>query len=102
MELPDALRSNFDTVVGHSWSFNLHVDIQSNQTELFLKLLSSLDLKQHVDFPVHVHGHIIDLVVVSIKINPNRFFYQIESHIILQSLPISTLTWLLTKRLEND
>ena len=45
--------------------FNLHIDVPSNQTETFLDILSSLDLQQHVDFPTHIHGHSLDLIIAS-------------------------------------
>jgi hypothetical protein len=45
--------------------FNLHVDVSSQKTDQFLEILSSLDLKQHVKFPTHIHGHSLDLLISS-------------------------------------
>jgi hypothetical protein len=45
--------------------FNLHVDVPSKQTDLFLEILSSFDLQQHVNFPTHIHSHSLDLLIAS-------------------------------------
>jgi hypothetical protein len=45
--------------------FNLHVDVPSNATTEFLETLSSFDLHQHVDFPTHILGHTLDLIITS-------------------------------------
>ena len=45
--------------------FNLHVDISSKQTEDFQDILASLDLFQYVDFPTHIRGHTLDLMITS-------------------------------------
>jgi hypothetical protein len=45
--------------------FNLHIDVPSKQTDTFLDILSSLDLQQQVDFPTHIHGHSLDLIIAS-------------------------------------
>ena len=47
--------------------FNLHVDKPTNQTTVFLDLLSLFGLQQHVDFPTHIHGHPLDLIITSSK-----------------------------------
>lgn len=44
---------------------NLHVDIPSPEVEQFNNILSSFNLKQHVDFPTHIHGHSLDLIISS-------------------------------------
>ena len=41
--------------------FNLHLDSPSNHTTTFTDLLTSFGLRQHVDFPTHIHGHWLDL-----------------------------------------
>ena len=43
--------------------FNLHMDRSSPYSNGFKELLNSCDLKQHVDKPTHIHGHILDLVI---------------------------------------
>lgn len=45
--------------------FNLHVDTSSSQTSQFLDILASFDLQQNVDFPTHIHGHALDLIITS-------------------------------------
>ena len=47
--------------------FNLHIDKPTNQTTVFLDLLSLFGLQQHVDFPTHIHGHPLDLIITSSK-----------------------------------
>lgn len=43
--------------------FNLHVNVPSKQTTDFQEILSSFDLHQHVDFPTHIYGHSLDLLI---------------------------------------
>ena len=43
--------------------FNLHLDSPSNHTNTFSDLLTSFGLRQHVDFPTHIHGHWLDLFI---------------------------------------
>ena len=44
--------------------FNIHVDNPSScHTTRLNSTLQSLDLKQHINFPTHVHGHILDLLI---------------------------------------
>ena len=43
--------------------FNLHIDVPSQITSDFLDILSVFDLKQHVDFETHIHGHTLDLII---------------------------------------
>src|ERR1700733_5174853 len=46
--------------------FNIHVDNPSDSlASKFLKLLSSLNLIQHVNFPTHKKNHTLDLVITS-------------------------------------
>ncbi len=47
--------------------FNFHIDRPSNQTKAFYEILSSFCLQQHVDFPTHIHGHSLDLIISSEK-----------------------------------
>ena len=43
--------------------FNLHLDTQSTATSTFNDILASFDLKQHVSFSTHIHGHWLDLLI---------------------------------------
>ena len=45
--------------------FNIHVDTPSSISEQFDDILTSYELKQRVDFPTHIHGHTLDLMVFS-------------------------------------
>ena len=44
--------------------FNLHVDNATLQTNKFKEILTCFDIKQHVNFPAHVHGHCLDLLII--------------------------------------
>ena len=43
--------------------FNLHLDKSNGNTNKLNKILTCFDLKQHVNFPTHVHGHWLDLLI---------------------------------------
>ena len=43
--------------------FNLHQDNSNGNTNKFNEILTCFDLKQHVYFPTHVHGHWLDLLI---------------------------------------
>ena len=43
--------------------FNLHPDNSNGNTNKFNEILTCFDLKQHVNFPTHVHGHWLDLLI---------------------------------------
>ena len=43
--------------------FNIHMDTNSNDSKKFCALLGSFDLLQKVNFPTHILGHTIDLVL---------------------------------------
>ena len=43
--------------------FNLHLDTSSAVTTTFGDILTAFDLKQHVTFATHIHGHWLDLVI---------------------------------------
>ena len=46
--------------------FNIHLDnLSDHTTSQFLSLLSSFNLTQHVNFPIHNQNHILDLVITS-------------------------------------
>ena len=46
-----------------SGNFNIHVDVPVGDGHKFITFLDSCDLKQLVDNPTHLHGHILDLVL---------------------------------------
>ena len=48
--------------------FNLHVDTPSSDVRQFSEILESFDLDQRMGFPIHIHGHSLDLIIFS-----NRF-----------------------------
>lgn len=50
--------------------FNIHVDSQATSTSDFLDILDSFGLSQHVNFPTHIHGHTLDLVITSTDFPP--------------------------------
>ena len=43
--------------------FNLHLDIPSAITTTFNDILVYFNLKQHVTFSTHIHGHCLDLFI---------------------------------------
>ena len=44
--------------------FNFHVDVASDSdAQVFLDLLTSIGLKQHVTVPTHISGHTLDLLI---------------------------------------
>ena len=45
--------------------FNLHVDTSPSFVRQFADILESLDLDQRVNFPTHIHGHSLDLMIFS-------------------------------------
>ena len=42
---------------------NLHLDNANGQTNKYNEILTCFDLKQHVNFPTHVHDHWLDLLI---------------------------------------
>lgn len=71
----DAFFGQFQDILSHAATlakhlvvmgdFNLHVDVDSSDSRQFLDMLKSFDLRQHVDFPTHIHGHSLDLIMSS-------------------------------------
>ena len=53
--------------------FNLHLENSNGNTNKFNKILTCFDFKQHVNFPTHVHGHWLDLLITK------RISYSIKS-----------------------
>ena len=43
--------------------FNLHLDNANGQTNELNEILTCLNLRKHVNFPTHVHGHWLDIVI---------------------------------------
>ena len=44
--------------------YNFHVDVEDDpDARVFLHLLASMGLKQHVNIPTHVSGHTLDLMI---------------------------------------
>ncbi|KAK2174584.1 hypothetical protein NP493_793g01001 [Ridgeia piscesae] len=43
--------------------FNLHLDTPSATTTIFNDILASFDTTQHVNFPTHIHGHWLDIII---------------------------------------
>ena len=43
--------------------FNLHLENSNENTNKFNEIFTCFDLKQHVNFPPHVHGHRLDLLI---------------------------------------
>lgn len=47
--------------------FNFHMDIRSSDTTRLMEIIESFDLKQHVNFPTHISGHWLDLLITRSK-----------------------------------
>ena len=45
--------------------FNLRIDSSSSDGGRLSGILDSFDLHQYVDFPTHIHGHSLDLMIYS-------------------------------------
>ena len=44
--------------------FNIHIDeSKDHKTKQFYSMIDEFDLKQHITFATHKHGHILDLVI---------------------------------------
>ena len=43
--------------------FNIQVDTASDDSVKFLNFLESCNITQHVHTPLHLHGHILDLIL---------------------------------------
>ena len=43
--------------------FNIHLDVHDPHTSDFNNLLECYDLKQHINEPTHIHGHILDIIL---------------------------------------
>ncbi len=55
--------------------FNLHVDLKSNPASLrFMEMLTFFDFHQYVDFPTHILGHTLDLIITSAAWHPTKVF----------------------------
>ena len=52
--------------------FDLHLDKANGQTNKFNEILTCFDLKQHVNFPTHVHGHWLYLLITERTFNSNK------------------------------
>ena len=45
--------------------FNLHLESSSSDVRQLTGILESFDLNQHVNFPTHIHGHTLDVMIFS-------------------------------------
>ena len=45
--------------------FNLHLESSSSDVRQLTGILESFDLNQHVNFPIHIHGHSLDVMIFS-------------------------------------
>ena len=62
--------------------FNIHVDDLNNPNSLyFLKLLNTFNLCQHVSFPTHNSGHILDLIITNASSNLVICPYMLDTYI---------------------
>ena len=55
--------SSIDSSYCISGDFNIHVDVPAGNGYKFITFLDSCDLKQLVNKPTHLHGHILDLIL---------------------------------------
>ncbi len=65
--------------------FNIHVDTPTSyDTAPFLTLLETYNLSQHINFPTHIHGHTLDLLITrsesTITSNISEFDPSISDH----------------------
>ena len=51
------------TICIYVGNVNLHLDNSNGNTNKSNEILTCFDLKQHVNFPTHVHGHRLDLLI---------------------------------------
>ena len=45
--------------------FNLHLESSSSDVRQRTSILESFDPNQHVNFPTHIHGHSLDVMILS-------------------------------------
>ena len=97
--------------------FNIHVDIPTDSdTKKFFDILNQFDLRQHVDFPTHIEGHTLDLIVTrsnetcvtnfapSVFISDHcavLFNYHISSKVNLK-YPSKTISYRRLKNIDED
>ena len=64
--------------------FILHLDSLSNHTNTFSDLLTYFGLRQHTDFPTHIHGHWLNKSYIIPKHTPEKqqHYFGIASHIL--------------------
>ena len=75
---------------------NLHLDNSNGNTNKFNEILTCFDLKQHVNFPTHVHGHWLDLLITKRISNCIKSVFStagISDHLAV----ISEIDWCKTK-----
>ncbi|XP_041464616.1 uncharacterized protein LOC121415481 [Lytechinus variegatus] len=59
--IQEHLLSNIPVII--TGDFNIHVDVDNQESRLFMDLLESFSCIQHVDCSTHIHGHTLDLVI---------------------------------------
>ena len=52
-----------------SGDFNIHMDTSSKYSLSFQSMLDSCDFTQHINFPTHIHGHTLDLLITPTNFN---------------------------------
>ena len=69
--------------------FNIHLDLPSLNITSFMDVLQTYALRQHVSFPIHFHGHWLDLFITRSTCNnikaifPTDGLYQIAIVLLL-------------------
>ena len=56
-----SLRSPYDLAL--MGDFNIRIDSSSSEAGRLSGILDSFDLHQYIDFPTHIHGHSLDLMI---------------------------------------
>ena len=51
------------------WDFNLRIDFSSSDAGRLSGILDSFHLNQYINFPTHIHGHSLDLMICSLGCN---------------------------------
>ena len=73
--------------------FNLHLDTPSATTTTFNDILASFDTTQHVNFPIHIHGHWLDIIITCKNIQTPTVVDGLSDHnTVIANLKVRTAT----------
>ena len=54
--------------------FKIHIDTISSSSDSCLKLLQTWNMKQHINFPTHIHGHTLDFLITQTDFHSLKSF----------------------------